>query len=122
MRRALLWTLLPISIVAMTLAISLSISKMLRQGSSRNEYSNAIEVQGMNGRSAAFAKVMHDAGQQCASTSKTLFRGDIGTNAAWTIRCRDTGDWFILIASTGATRIANCRPLEDAGTPCWTRI
>lgn len=122
MRRALLWTLLPTCVVATTLAVSLHISKSLRQGNSRNIYSNAIEVQGQNGRSAAFAKLMHDAGQQCASTSKTLFRGDIGYNAAWTIRCRDTGDWFILIASTGAARIANCRPLEVAGTPCWTRI
>lgn len=121
-RRAMLWTLIPTSIIAALLLGRIAYAEITRQGSSRNIYSNAIETQDAAGRSVAFAKLMHDAGQTCTRTSKSLFRGDIGPNAAWALRCEDSGDWLVLIASNGATRIANCGPLDKAGTPCWTRL
>jgi len=117
-----LWTIVPTAMIAVILLARIAYAEITRQGSSRNSYSNSIEIQNSTGRSAAFAKLMHDAGQQCARTSKALFRGDIGTNAAWALRCEDSGDWLVLIASNGATRIASCGPLEKAGTPCWTRL
>lgn len=122
LRRALLWTLIPTGIIAVALGASIAIAEAYRTGSSRNPYSNAIEVRDATGRSQSFAMLMHDAGQVCARTTRSLFRGDIGTNAAWSIRCGDTGDWMILIAGTGATRVAQCGPLEKAGTPCWTPL
>jgi hypothetical protein len=121
-RRALLWTLIPTLMIAVLLLARIGYAEVTRQGSSRNSYSNAIETQNASGRSAAFAKLMHDAGQTCSRTSKSLFRGDIGPNAAWALRCEDSGDWLVLIASNGATRIASCGPLNKAGTPCWTQL
>ncbi|MFC3699412.1 hypothetical protein [Sphingobium xenophagum] len=121
-RRAMLWTLIPTSMIAALLLARIGYAEITRQGSSRNSYSNAIETQNASGRSAAFAKLMHDAGQTCSRTSKSLFRGDIGPNAAWALRCEDSGDWLVLIASNGATRIASCGPLNKAGTPCWTQL
>ena len=121
-RRALLWTLIPSGLILAATAANIVHTEMSREGSSRNTYSNAIEVQDAPGRSVAFAKLMRDTGQPCDATTRTMFRGDIGANAAWAIRCTDSGDWFILIAGNGAVRVANCGPMEEAGTPCWTRI
>lgn len=117
-----MWTLLPTALIALMLLGRISYDALTRQGSSRNEHSNAIEVRDRAGQIAAFAQLMHDAGQKCTRMSKALFRGDIGRNAAWALRCQDSGDWLVLIASNGATRIASCGPLEKAGTPCWTRL
>lgn len=122
MRQALLWTSLPLVAIMTSFSVSKAVTDSRSQGSSRNHFSNAIERQDRHGRSIAFSKVMLDAGERCASTSRSLFRGDIGINALWSIRCRDTGDWMILIAATGATRVTNCAMLEKARTPCWTRI
>jgi hypothetical protein len=120
--RAMLWTLVPTALIAITLLVRVAYAEITRHGTSRNEYSNAIEAQNKAGRSKAFAQLMRDAGQQCTRTAKSLFRGDIGPNAAWALRCEDSGDWLILIASNGATRVASCGPLEKAGTPCWTKL
>lgn len=120
--RTLLWTLVPTALIAAALGTSIAIADAHRTGSSRNVHSNAIEMRDAAGRSQSFAKLMHDVGQVCTTTTKSLFRGDIGTNAAWSIRCGDTGDWMILIAGTGATRVAQCGPLDKAGTPCWTPL
>ena len=122
LRRALLWTLVPTGVIAATLGASIAIAEAHRTGSSRNRYSNAIEERDAPGRTQSFAKLMHDAGEVCTSTKRSLFWGDIGTNAVWAIGCGDTGDWMILIADNGATRVAQCGPLEKAGTPCWTPL
>jgi hypothetical protein len=121
-RRALLWTAIPTLLIAALLGGRIAYDKFTQQGSSRNKYSNAIEIQDRAGRSAAFSRLMRDAGETCTNTTKSLFRGDIGPNAAWALRCEDSGDWLVLIASNGATRIASCGPLDKAGTPCWTRL
>lgn len=115
-------TAIPVAMILVPLLAWISYSDLTRQGSSRNAYSNAIETQNAARRSVAFARLMHDAGEVCTRTSRSLFRGDIGPNAAWTLRCEDSGDWMILIASNGAARVASCGPLERAGTPCWTRL
>lgn len=118
----LLWTLIPTGLIAGLLGAAIAITVAQRTGSGRNPHSNAIEVRDSAGRSQSFAKLMHDAGEVCTTTRRSLFRGDIGTNAVWAIRCGDTGDWMILIADNGATRVAQCGPLEKAGTPCWTPL
>jgi len=121
-RRALAWTVIPTVLIGVVLGAQIAYEQLSRRGSSRNEYSNAIEIQDRAGRSAAFSQLMRDAGQTCVSTTKSLFRGDIGANAAWALRCQDSGDWLVLIAANGATRVASCGPLEKAGTPCWTPL
>jgi hypothetical protein len=121
-KRAMLWIATPTALVVAALGASIAIDAANRTGSSRNPFSNAIEVEHEAGRSRTFAKLMHDVGEQCASTSKTMFRGDIGTNATWAIRCRDTGDWLILIAQNGATRVSQCVAMEKISQPCWMRV
>ena len=58
-RRAMLWTLIPTSIIAALLLARIGYAEVTRQGSSRNSYSNAIETQNASGRSAAFAKLIN---------------------------------------------------------------
>src|SRR3546814_18936470 len=74
--------------------------------------SNWLERMAPAERSHAFSGLMKDAGEECAAVSRFYFRGDIGLNAAWNIHCTDTGDWMVLIAANGCTRVAGCRSEE----------
>lgn len=91
-------------------------------GSSRNDYSNRLERMPLPERSKAFSKILKDAGEACPSVTRYLFRGDIGTNALWSIRCSDGVDWTISIAENNWVRVTNCARLVQARTPCWTRL
>ena len=91
-------------------------------GSSRNVHSNRLERMAAAQRSKAFSSILRDSGEICPAVTRYLFRGDIGTNALWTIRCSDGTEWTISIAQNNWTRVTNCARLSQAGTPCWTRI
>lgn len=110
-------------VVALALVgLNLNAMQAKDDGSSRNMKSNWLERMAPAERSHAFSGLMKDAGEECAAVSRFYFRGDIGLNAAWNIRCTDTGDWMVLIAANGWTRVAGCAKLNEAGTPCWTRL
>lgn len=91
-------------------------------GNSRNVHSNRLERMPRPERSKAFSKMMSENGEECASVTRSLFRGDNGTNAFWNIRCSNSGDWMIAIAQNSWTRVTGCPALDKAGTPCWTRF
>lgn len=112
---------LALGLVAMVaLAIQGQLAKAY--GSSRNFYSNHLERLPAPERSKAFVGLLKDNGEECASVTRYFFRGDLGTNAMWNVRCSDTGDWMILIADNSWTRVAACSKLNQAGTPCWTKL
>src|SRR3546814_7959602 len=75
--------------------------------------SNWLERMAPAERSHAFSGLMKDAGEECAAVSRFYFRGDLGLNAAWNIRCTDTGAWMVLIAANGWTRVAGCARSEE---------
>lgn len=91
-------------------------------GGSRNVFSNRLERMTPLQRSKAFSSILKGSGEVCPAFTRFLFRGDIGTNALWTVRCSDGAEWTILIAENNWTRVTKCAPPAQAGPPCWTRI
>ena len=66
-------------------------------------------------RNAVFLRALMDADRDCQEVISSVFAGRYQDAPAWSVTCRNRGEWLVLIGNDGVAQVMSRRGAEAAG-------
>lgn len=82
-----------------------------------NPYQDQLQRLTEANRGLALRRAVQDSGKRCKRADASAFQGDYKSLKMWTLRCSDTGDWALFLASDGDIQARACKDLLQLGLP-----
>lgn len=82
-----------------------------------NSYHDQMLALSEASRGLALRRAVQDSGKRCKRVEAAAFQGEYKSLKLWTLRCSDSGDWGVFLASTGDVQVRSCKDMTQLGLP-----
>lgn len=82
-----------------------------------NPYQEKMEALSEVNRGLALRRAVQDSGERCKRAEASAFQGEYRSFKLWTLRCSDSGDWALFLATNGEIQARPCKDMLELGLP-----
>lgn len=90
--------------------------KSIQVGTANPYHEQMLGLSEMN-RGLALRRAVQDSGKRCKRVDAAAFQGEYKSLKLWTLRCSDSGDWAVFLASTGDVQVRACKDMIQLDLP-----